>query len=123
MLPPCTAAEAAVTMCRQARGWNSLQWSHTWLAHVWVPCDGSDCSRVGLSLPARHAHVVLCRVVCCVLCAASRHAAPDEDPDEGVGPRRDYQRGLSSCVFVPWEGVATSVLNLPTKEMDFFMTG
>jgi hypothetical protein len=54
----------------------------------------------------------------CAVCAA-----PDEDPEEGVAGRRDYQRGLSSCVFVPWEGVATSVLNLSAKEMDFYMPG
>jgi hypothetical protein len=35
----------------------------------------------------------------------------------------NYRRGLNPCVFVPWEGVATSVLNLPVKDMDFWMPG
>jgi len=44
------------------------------------------------------------------------HAAPDEVP-EGVGAVTSYRRGLSPCVFVTWEGVATSMLNLPVKDM------
>jgi F-box protein 9 len=47
---------------------------------------------------------------------------PDEDP-AGVGSVTNYRRGLSPCVFVPWENVATSVLNLPIHEMDYYMPG
>eukprot|EP00882_Tetradesmus_deserticola_P006606 GHRQ01006956.1.p1 GENE.GHRQ01006956.1~~GHRQ01006956.1.p1 ORF type:complete len:322 (+),score=145.94 GHRQ01006956.1:228-1193(+) len=47
---------------------------------------------------------------------------PDAGPD-GSGSTTCFRRGLSACVFVPWEGVAASPLNLPAKEMDFWLTG
>jgi len=47
--------------------------------------------------------------------------APDEDPD-GLS-RLEHKRGLCSCIFVPWEGVNTCILNKPVSELDFFMTG
>jgi hypothetical protein len=69
------------------------------LVHVWL-YQSSTCH---------------CRVF---LCAAD----PDADP-EGSGSTTSFRRGLSPCVFVPWEGVAASPLNLPAKEMDFWLTG
>ncbi|KAF6259857.1 hypothetical protein COO60DRAFT_1622002 [Scenedesmus sp. NREL 46B-D3] len=47
---------------------------------------------------------------------------PESGP-EGSGSTTSFRRGLSPCVFVPWEGVAASPLNLPAKEMDFWLTG
>jgi hypothetical protein len=61
-------------------------------------------------------HAIVC--CCCCVCAAD----PDEGP-EGSGSTTSFRRGLSACVFVPWEGVAASPLNLPAKEMDFWLTG
>jgi F-box protein 9 len=48
------------------------------------------------------------------------------DPDQvptGAGDVTNFRRGLAPCVFVPWECVATSVLNLPVKDMDYWMPG
>lgn len=47
---------------------------------------------------------------------------PDEDP-AGVGSVTNYRRGLAPCVFIAWENVASSVLNLPIHEMDYYMPG
>lgn len=55
------------------------------------------------------------------LCVHS-FADPDEDPS-GNGSVTSYKRGLSTCVFVPWEGVVSSPLNLAVKDMDFWMPG
>lgn len=57
-------------------------------------------------------------------CAAAAACITDPDADPaGAGSVTNYRRGLNPCVFVPWEGVATSVLNLPVKDMDFWMPG
>jgi hypothetical protein len=45
-----------------------------------------------------------------------------EEP-EGEGTRKAYSRGMSPGVFVPWEQVLTTPLNLPPKEMDFYVAG
>jgi hypothetical protein len=50
------------------------------------------------------------------------HTDPDEDP-AGVGNVTNYRRGLAPCVFIAWENVASSVLNLPIQEMDYYMPG
>jgi hypothetical protein len=75
--------------------------------------------RSPLSLAARHSYLL------------SPLTAPDcvvypADPDEvptGAGDVTNFRRGLAPCVFVPWECVATSVLNLPVKDMDYWMPG
>eukprot|EP00775_Hariotina_reticulata_P009348 gene9348-9511_t len=54
--------------------------------------------------------------------ASMIQTAPDEVP-EGAGAVTSYRRGLSPCVFVTWEGVATSLLNLPAKDMDVWLPG
>lgn len=46
----------------------------------------------------------------------------DEDEVQGVD-RRTHKRGLSPYVFVPWEHVATTYLNLPVEKMDFYVPG
>lgn len=48
---------------------------------------------------------------------------PVEEPEHGFADRREHSKGKCPCVFVPWEQVQTSVLNLPVKEMDFYMPG
>jgi F-box protein 9 len=59
--------------------------------------------------------------------AASMLAA--YDPDEALaaggaaGSVTSFRRGLSPCVFVPWEHVASSPLNLPVRDMDYWMPG
>lgn len=47
---------------------------------------------------------------------------PDDDP-EGEGLRKEYRRGLAPFVFLPWEAVLTSPLNLAIKDMDYFLAG
>lgn len=37
--------------------------------------------------------------------------------------RREYRRGTEPYVFVDWENVSTSILNLPVSEMDVFIAG
>lgn len=49
-------------------------------------------------------------------------ADPESEPAAGAG-QTEVKRGLSSFVFVPWEAVQTSELNLPISEMDFYMPG
>ena len=51
-------------------------------------------------------------------------------PEEGEGAageegveRKVYSRGMAPYVFVPWEQVNTSILNLPVSEMDVFIAG
>jgi F-box protein 9 len=41
----------------------------------------------------------------------------------GTLPVRDFNRGLNTLVFVPWEHAADHVLNNSAEEMDFFVTG
>jgi hypothetical protein len=67
-------------------------------------------------------HLRCCRLILVVLSLSLLPADPDEDP-AGIGSVTNYRRGLSPCVFVPWENVATSVLNLPIQEMDYYMPG
>lgn len=45
----------------------------------------------------------------------------DEDPQDENALRRDHRRGLAPFIFVPWESVASSPLNLPVTEMDYFI--
>lgn len=42
--------------------------------------------------------------------------------DEGM-PGREYKRGLAPYVFVPWEHIQDSPLNLPVAKMDFYVPG
>jgi F-box protein 9 len=56
--------------------------------------------------------------------ASAAAAAEEELAAELAGAeRRDYTRGLATYVFVPWERVASSVLNLPVDRMDVFISG
>ena len=41
----------------------------------------------------------------------------------GTLPVRDFNRGLNTLVFVPWEHADDHVLNNSAEEMDFFVTG
>ena len=34
-----------------------------------------------------------------------------------------HKRGMAPYVFVPWDRVATSVLNLPVEQMDVYIPG
>eukprot|EP00884_Botryococcus_braunii_P021409 jgi/Botrbrau1/7952/Bobra.9_2s0110.1 len=45
------------------------------------------------------------------------------EDDDAVPGRRYHSRGASTCVFVPFQHVADSVLNLPVTQMDFFVPG
>jgi hypothetical protein len=49
----------------------------------------------------------------------------DEPPGvEGGGVAgREYRRGLAPLVFVPWDQVQTSPLNLPVEKMYFYVPG
>jgi F-box protein 9 len=38
-------------------------------------------------------------------------------------PGRHYKRGLAPYVFVPWEHIQDSPLNLPIAKMDFYVPG
>lgn len=73
--------------------------------------------RIGSLGTITAAHALL--LLCCHNCLL---ADPDSDPT-GLGAVTSYKRGLSPCVFVPWEGVASSPLNLAVKDMDFWMPG
>ena len=42
--------------------------------------------------------------------------------EEGM-PGRHYKRGLAPYVFVPWEHIQDSPLNLPIAKMDFYVPG
>lgn len=51
---------------------------------------------------------------------------PRADDDVGHGgfaERQEHRRGLAPFVFVPWEQVLTSNLNLPASKMDVFLPG
>lgn len=51
-------------------------------------------------------------------------AGPQPDPDEAEQPGaggRKHSRGTSPCVFVAWEAVSSSPLNLPPNQMDFMI--
>lgn len=51
---------------------------------------------------------------------------PDDEEEEGDGGgdrQRRYSRGLAPYVFVPWEQVATHVLNLSVDKMDVYIPG
>lgn len=54
--------------------------------------------------------------------SSSMLADPDADPS-GAGSVTSFRRGLSSAVFVPWEEVASSPLNLHSRDMDFWLPG
>ncbi|GBF87419.1 hypothetical protein Rsub_00130 [Raphidocelis subcapitata] len=50
----------------------------------------------------------------------------DEDEAAYVGQgaeRRAHTRGLATFMFVPWEEVMTSMVNLPVSKMDVMLTG
>lgn len=48
----------------------------------------------------------------------------DEEVGHGTGAdRQEHRRGLAPFVFVPWEQVLTSPLNLPSSKMDVFLPG
>ncbi|KAI8471805.1 MAG: hypothetical protein J3K34DRAFT_384601 [Monoraphidium minutum] len=48
----------------------------------------------------------------------------DPDADGGAGAeRQEHRRGLAPFVFVPWEQVLTTRLNLPASKMDVFLPG
>eukprot|EP01023_Acetabularia_acetabulum_P049229 TRINITY_DN5247_c0_g4_i1.p1 TRINITY_DN5247_c0_g4~~TRINITY_DN5247_c0_g4_i1.p1 ORF type:complete len:310 (-),score=32.50 TRINITY_DN5247_c0_g4_i1:1180-2109(-) len=51
--------------------------------------------------------------------------AYEEEEEEGEvdGEGKVHRRGMSPCVFIPWESVTTHVLNLPKDQMDFFIPG
>ena len=46
-------------------------------------------------------------------------AEHQEEPEGGL----THSRGKSTYVFVPWEHVADSQLNLPVSAMDFYVPG
>ncbi len=49
---------------------------------------------------------------------------PDSDPDPAAAmAAREHRRGMTCCVFVPWEQCRSSVLNLPPSQMDIFLPG
>ncbi len=49
---------------------------------------------------------------------------PDaEDNDAGDAMVRDHTRGMTTFVFVPWDGVASSELNKGIEEMDIWLPG
>ena len=54
----------------------------------------------------------------------------NDDGDDGAartarlaGPVARHTRGLTTYVFIPWEGVREHVLNLPAEELDYFFPG
>ena len=47
----------------------------------------------------------------------------DDDDVEDTSRLRSHQRGKAPFVFVPWEGVQDSPLNLPVSKMDFYVPG
>ena len=56
--------------------------------------------------------------------AADADAELVAEPEGAAGTeRRVHRRGLSSCIFVPLEQAHTCILNMPSHQMDFFMTG
>lgn len=56
-----------------------------------------------------------------VMSMLPEEAPGNETPD---GPnKKEYRRGTEPYVFVPWERVTTSILNLPVSEMDVFIPG
>jgi hypothetical protein len=55
---------------------------------------------------------------------APAHAEPDAQEEEVEGAQqRSHRRGLSPFVFVPWDQVNSSPLNLPVSQMDYFVPG
>lgn len=51
-------------------------------------------------------------------------ATGNEDAEELEGvEQRTHKRGLAPFVFVPWDQVNSSALNLPISQMDYFLPG
>ena len=47
----------------------------------------------------------------------------EEESHNGGAERQEHRRGLAPFVFVPWEQVLASPLNLPVSKMDVFLPG
>jgi F-box protein 9 len=47
----------------------------------------------------------------------------DEDDAQRDGEMRQHRRGMTPYVFVPWQHVNSSALNLPVHQMDYFVPG
>jgi F-box protein 9 len=55
--------------------------------------------------------------------AYRRSCGYDARAYDGTAAVRELSRGLNTLVFVPWEDAVDHVLNLGTREMDFYVTG
>jgi F-box protein 9 len=49
--------------------------------------------------------------------------APHPEEPQGEGESKRHTRGMAPGVFVPWEEVLSTPLNLPGREMDFYLAG
>lgn len=87
---------------------------------MWVCCQRSHAPAAGHSASAALPH--------CpnpLLWPPPRLAAePGREGEElEAAAHRSHRRGLSPFVFVPWDQVASSPLNLPVSQMDVFIPG
>ena len=57
--------------------------------------------------------------------SGSSFADAHMDDDDVADPSRlrSHQRGKAPFVFVPWESIADSPLNLPVSKMNFYVSG
>ena len=61
--------------------------------------------------------------VSCTCAVGDMDDTEDEVADhEGVNVL-SYQRGMAPYVFIPWDQVASSMLNLPVDKMDVYIAG
>ena len=57
---------------------------------------------------------------CCVVLKLDVDVGADAEEVEGG---RSHTRGKAPYVFVTWDNVQDSVLNLPVEKMDFYVPG
>lgn len=85
--------------------------------------------RLGRALAAKSCQTVLKGMRRCKPCrsAVAGDVGGDGDDDTAVHQEGveslSHKRGMAPYVFVPWDAVATSVLNLPIEQMDMYIAG
>ena len=84
-----------------------------------MPCSRSGLAELSLLADGSNDRSLEVSLTECVV--ADAHG--DDDDVEDPTRLRSHQRGKAPFVFVPWERIAESPLNLPVSKMDFYVPG